>query len=96
MNEPLIIVANIVATQAHRDTVREALRKAAAAVISEPGCERYELHDDLDDANTFVMIEQWRDVAAAELHNRSPAFTALASTLDGKASLHVTKLTRVS
>lgn len=96
MSAPLMIVANIVAQESHREAVEKALRDAVIDVRSEPGCERYELNRDLSNPNTFVMIERWRDVAAAEAHNKSSAFLTLAKALEGKASLYATKLAHIA
>jgi quinol monooxygenase YgiN len=35
---------------------------------AEEGCNSYHLYEDTLEANTFVMVEEWKDAAALEFH----------------------------
>lgn len=46
----------------------------------EPGCQKYDLHEVIDQPGIFIMMEEWASEAALETHNNSPHFnTFLAS-----------------
>lgn len=87
MSEPIAVVATIATTPQQRQAVQEALLRAVAATVTEPGCEQYALHRDRRDPHCFVMIERWRDQASLDLHAAGPAFAALAAALEGRATL---------
>jgi quinol monooxygenase YgiN len=89
MPNPIAIVATITTRPEHHAAVRAALVAAVTATLDEPGCEQYALHQDPNDRNRFVMIERWRDAASIDAHAKAPAFRALASVLEGKATLFV-------
>ena len=44
----------------------------AAAVRAEDGCERYEYFFPMEDAETVLLIDRWRDQAALDAHHKSP------------------------
>lgn len=89
MSGPIAIVATITTRPEHNAAVKAALVAAAAATRDEPGCEQYALHQDPKDSDRFVMIERWSDPASIDVHAKAPAFRALASVLEGKATLFV-------
>jgi quinol monooxygenase YgiN len=45
------------------------------------GCERYDVSEDLESPNTFVLVEQWRDFDAQYEHFRTPDFGELMGAL---------------
>lgn len=89
MSGTVAIVASIEARAEHRKEVEIALRRAAAATLSEAGCEQYALHIDPKDPNRFVMIERWLDKESVDAHANGPVFTELASILKDRATLQV-------
>lgn len=48
-----------------------------ASARAEEGCLAYELYESFEEANKFVMVENWRDAAAIEAHNQTPALLQL-------------------
>jgi quinol monooxygenase YgiN len=88
----ITVVATITALPNHHQAVEHALRSAVPRVVEEAGCEQYALHVDLAQPARFVLLERWRDAAALEQHAQAPVFQALASALDGVATLEIIKL----
>jgi quinol monooxygenase YgiN len=41
----------------------------------EPGCQRYDLHEVIDQPGLFIMMEEWASEVALETHNASEHFT---------------------
>lgn len=41
---------------------------------SEAGCHRYELHQDLKEQTTYIMMEEWADESALKAHEASTHF----------------------
>jgi len=71
---PVIVVATLTVKPESVDTVRDACKRALAAVHEEPGCELYALHES---ENVFVFVEQWADADALKTHSTAPAVTAM-------------------
>lgn len=92
----LIVVATITAKEGHEVLVREALEKVVPPSRAEAGCLRYDLHIDLGNHASFVVLEAWRDEAALAEHETTPHFLELVKTVGGKADIQVLKLNQVS
>lgn len=60
----------------------------ADAIRNEPGNERYEYFQPLDDPETILLIDQWQDQAAIDAHHASPMMKQLAE-LREKYDLHM-------
>ena len=58
-------------------------------IRSEPGNLRYEYYQALDDPETILLIDQWRDQAAIDTHHASPMMKTI-SALREKYDLHMT------
>jgi quinol monooxygenase YgiN len=71
---PVVVVATFAVKPESVDTVRDACKRALAAVHDEPGCQLYALHEG---ENTFVFIEQWADAGALKTHSTAPGVTAM-------------------
>jgi quinol monooxygenase YgiN len=91
----LIVVATITAKAGNEVLVREALEKIVPLSRAEDGCLRYDLHVDLGNHASFVMLEAWRDAAALAEHEATPHFQELVNTVGGKADIQVLKLNQV-
>jgi quinol monooxygenase YgiN len=72
----IIALGDIYAQVPRRDEVRKLMRTTQARVREEPGCISYEFAETLDEAGHFLVVQQWRDLAALEEHYRSQAFAA--------------------
>ncbi len=59
-----------------------------SAIRSEDGNLRYEYFFPMDDPETVLLIDQWRDQAAIDAHHASPMMAQIA-TLREKYGLHM-------
>ena len=59
--------------------------KELMAVVAdkEPGNNYYTLHRSRDEANTYVVMEQYVDQAALDVHGKSEEFQAVSAKLGG-------------
>ncbi|GAY17462.1 putative quinol monooxygenase [Mycobacterium sp. shizuoka-1] len=71
---PVVVVASFTVKPESVDAVREACKKAVAAVHEEPGCDLYAVHEA---DKTFVFVEQWADADALAAHSTAPGVTTL-------------------
>lgn len=60
----------------------------AAAIRAEEGNLRYQYFQPLDDPETILLIDSWRDQAAIDVHHASPMMETLAA-LREKYDLHM-------
>jgi len=59
-----------------------------AAIRAEDGNEAYEYYQPLDDPETVLLIDRWRDQAALDVHHASPMMATIAALRD-KYDLHM-------
>ena len=59
------------------------------AIRDEPGNLRYEYFQPLDDPETVLLLDEWRDQAAIDVHHASPMMARIAELRD-KHDLHMT------
>ncbi|WP_312836954.1 antibiotic biosynthesis monooxygenase family protein [Pantoea sp.] len=95
MSSTITIVANINAKAGFEAEVGQALKQAEQQVQSEPGCEYYVLHRNLEQAGQFIMIERWQSEAMLAQNNQAEPLKQLLRAIEGKAELSVTKMTQV-
>jgi len=50
------------------------LRHARISLEAEPGCHRFDIHQETDDPTLFLLIEIYADKAAFDAHRNSPHF----------------------
>ena len=60
-----------------------------AAIRAEAGNLRYEYYQSLDDSETVLLIDSWKDQAAIDVHHASPMMATIAA-LREKYDLHMT------
>ena len=60
----------------------------AAAIRAEEGSLRYAYYQPLDDPETILLIDSWRDQAAIDAHHASPMMAQIAA-LREKYDLHM-------
>ena len=58
------------------------------AIRAEEGNERYEYFFPMDDPETVLLIDRWRDQAALDFHHKSPMMAQIAQLRD-KYKLHL-------
>lgn len=59
----------------------ELVRTAAAQTRAEPGCDHFDVCEDLESPNTFVLVERWANWDAQYDHFRNPRFGELMTRL---------------
>ncbi len=64
-----------------RDQWLDAVRMNAAQTRSEEGCKSYEISEDLETPNKFLIVEEWTTLEAQYNHFRNPEFGQLMSSL---------------
>ena len=82
----IIVIARVVI---HPANLAEALALSQAHVArsrAEPGCLAHAVHQDSEDANRLVFVEEWSDQAALKAHFRVPASRTFATALGALAS----------
>ena len=60
----------------------------------EDGCISYELYDNNNDANSFVLIENWISQKAIDEHNQTEHFISIGPKLKELASLDINLYTK--
>ena len=55
----------------------------AAVEANEPGNQFYVLHRSREDESTYIVMEQYDDQAAVDVHGKSDAFKAASAALGG-------------
>lgn len=66
--EPVVVVAHWQTTEADLDTVLANIAALTPHVLAEPGCLRYEALQTVGDPTSLVLVEHYRDRAAADAH----------------------------
>ena len=59
-----------------------------ARVRAEEGCERYEYFFPMDDPETVLLIDRWKNQAALDFHHNTPMMAQIAALRD-KYKLHL-------
>ena len=54
----------------------ELVKPLIKASNEEAGCIKYGLHKALNRENTYIMVEEWKDQAAIDFHNKTEHFTS--------------------
>lgn len=80
--DQITIVCFLHARPAMKDRVREELTQLAAQTRNEAGNINYLLHQATDDANLFIIYENWKDQAALDFHMRQPYLQAFLKRTD--------------
>jgi quinol monooxygenase YgiN len=90
------IVAILTATPGQRDALLTRFKAVVPAVQAEDGCLEYQPFVDLDSspekygADSFVVIEKWRDQAAIDAHGKGAALLSFIADVKGiLAKIHV-------
>lgn len=65
-------VARVIAQPGKTDALRALLLQLLEPTRKEPGCVRYQLMQNTQDATDFTFVEEWRDEAAIAAHMDQP------------------------
>jgi quinol monooxygenase YgiN len=64
-----------------RERWLDVLQTNAAQTRAEEGCESYQISEDLETPNKFLIVEEWTTLDAQYAHFRNPEFGQLMGTL---------------
>ncbi len=70
--EPAALLVTLHAEAGCRARLREALATVAGASRADAGCLRYDVLHDVEDADRFVLWEEWLDERSLVEHNTRP------------------------
>lgn len=65
--------------------LRDELLALAEVSLQEPGCERYDVHADLDDPGRIWLYERWASKKALALHDQAEHVAAFMAALPSLA-----------
>jgi quinol monooxygenase YgiN len=68
----IVVIARIQTTAEHRDELLEVAHTMCRASREEDGCLGYRIHEDTEEPNHFVFIEEWQDDEAIQRHFGQP------------------------
>jgi autoinducer 2-degrading protein len=81
------IVATLYPKPEHRDFFLDLGRQdAISSVRDEPGCVRFEVHENADNPEELVFIESYHDEAAFDAHTKMPHFADFFRAIHGKSA----------
>ena len=75
------IVAKNYIAEGKADEFKALAKPLIEASRKEEGCISYSLFEDIHDKNILTFIEEWKSIEAIQIHNYSPHFTSIVSTL---------------
>lgn len=70
----IICHAHIKVQPEHRETFLEQVQEVIAGSQAEAGNISYQLYEDTQQVNHFVMVEEWKDQEATEFHRGTDHF----------------------
>lgn len=76
------VIATFEPKPEHREEIRALLLEQAAIVRTEPGCEYYDLYDEVN--GNLVFVEAWSTRELWMIHNDAPTVAAIMSGVEGK------------
>jgi quinol monooxygenase YgiN len=82
------VVATFEPKPEFRDEIRALLLEQAAIVRGEPGCEYYDLYDQVN--GNLVFVEAWSSREHWMIHNDAPTVAAINNGVEGKLVKPVT------
>ena len=77
------VVARLIAKPDQIEAVKAVTLSVLEPTRQEPGCLRYELHQNLQDPTDFTFIEEWESEAALETHLQAPHIQQGMAKLEG-------------
>ena len=67
----ITVLARFLAKKECIDDVKEALKELVPPTIAEPGCIKYDLHQENDNPQAFFLYENWQSDAYLDAHLKS-------------------------
>ncbi|QFI54934.1 putative quinol monooxygenase [Aeromonas simiae] len=76
----VIVIARLVAQPGQGESLHRALQPLMEATRAEPGCLAYDLHQERDNPDAWMLFERWESDAALAAHNQAPHLAHFATT----------------
>ena len=83
MSAPVIVIARFRPKAEKRDELIALLTEVQAASRQEDGCASYGYYVAIDDPDSLVAVEEWRDMPALEAHLQLPHVQKLVEAIPG-------------
>lgn len=80
----VVIVAPVKVKPEYLEQFTQAMHVVLATSREEPGCLQYDVHREIDSANSFVFYERWRSDEAFAEHEASEHYKLFGQQIDGK------------
>jgi quinol monooxygenase YgiN len=77
----VIQIVRVAIKSDQRDRWLELIRKNIAQTRTEKGCEEYEVGEDLEAPNNFIIVEHWNSLEAKYANFRNPEFAKMMAAL---------------
>ena len=76
-----VIAANLTAIPEQKYKFLKIVGDLAKGSCQEPGCQRFEVYQSIDDPNEFIMYEEWTDMGeeATKLHTAAEYYKRYSS-----------------
>lgn len=68
---PVVLFVSFLALPGQEEALRRTLLWLAEHSLAEPGCQRYDVHQDLDTPNRIWLYEQWAGPIELEQHDQT-------------------------
>lgn len=81
MSGTLTIIAGFVAKPGREQRLRDELNAMVAPSLAEDGCLGYQPYVDPDRSDRVIIVEEWADAAALDVHFSLPHFKYIAEVL---------------
>jgi quinol monooxygenase YgiN len=96
----IVVIGSFIAKEGQRDTALVLSLAHVQRSRSEDGCLMFSVNIDAENANRFVFVEEWRDMAALKAHFKVPECMAFASNIkelaESEAPLNIYEATVLS
>ena len=67
-----VINASFFIKENQRENFLSDTKELISETRKEEGCLAYNLYESLEERNTFIMVENWKDQFAIDIHNQNP------------------------
>lgn len=93
----IVIVAKVKVKEAFKDEILNDLKELHKNTHAlDKGVLQYDLHQDLEDVNSFTFIETWENQELLDEHMQKEHFLSFVQKIDGKLeNLEITKLEKL-
>jgi len=90
-----IIAALTILKEEYKEELEKALHAVVDGTCAEEGNVSYDLHQDVKDPMTYVIIEVWKSQEAIDIHNKTAHFLNFVKAVDGKVALSINVIKKV-